>query len=64
MLQKSGAVRSVDLILFSLGRRPAGDWASAWLDKTFYSIFFKREVVATSVTSSLSCYSRRTLLET
>ena len=26
-LHKSGAVRSVDWILHSLGRRPGGDWA-------------------------------------
>ena len=65
-LHKSRAMRSVDCI-FVIGA-PACRWLGecVTLDKTFYSLLFKQELVAATVTStfsSLSHSSRRSMLE-
>ena len=65
-LHQSGAVRSVDWIFIT--GAPAWRWLgdNVTLDKTFYNIVLKQEVIAASVTatfSSLSHSSMRPLLE-
>jgi len=65
-LHKSGTVRSVDWV-FVIGV-PAWRWMSEYVtvDKTFYYLLFKQEVVAPPVTStfsSLTHFSRRLVLE-
>jgi hypothetical protein len=65
-LHKSGTVRSVDW-MFIIGA-PAWRWLGEYvtMDKMFYYLLFKQEVVAAAVTSTFSSstrFSRRPVLE-